>query len=139
MPVATSTAIAVGGSSQAAAAAASAAVHQVHVDSCKASMPNFNPKTATVAEMREYGSCVDVLYPSQPGGGAVIGIKVALIVALIGLIFGMWYEGRASRWKRWGDIWVDVVLTGLVFALVSVSFLLATICMMYGIWWLFTA
>lgn len=83
----TSIAIASGASAQAAAASARAARAE-----CIAAMPQHNPKTATVQEMRYYAGCVYRVHGSgEPmSDGLVLIFKVAVVFLLAGFGVGAW-------------------------------------------------
>ncbi len=101
--------IAAGASAQAAVASSQAAKAL-----CVARMPNFDAKTATVQQAREYASCVHRVYgsgePMDPG--AVIALKLIVALSFVGLIAGGVYGWRDS----WGD-WFDVVMWAVVGAI----------------------
>lgn len=128
MLVVTSSAMATIATSQ--AAIASAEAHRAHVEWCKATMPNFDAKTATIAEMREYSGCVDALYPSELGADATIALKIMFVIALAGMTVGAWRE----RQNGLGDAAV-MGLLGFLLAPCAVAFAGGVL---YGIWWLLT-
>lgn len=111
------------------AAVAATAAHQVHVANCKAFMPNFNPKEATIAEMREYSACVDAMYPMELGPEVIFAVKVALFIALGAGLAGGWRHARRHSWDG------DAVVIGVLCAFIALLGLLAV----FSIWWLFTA
>lgn len=128
MPVATSAAMTGVAASQAAIASASA--NRAHVERCKATMPNFDAKAATVSEMREYAGCVDALYPKELGTDATIVLKVLFVIALAGMIVGAWRE------RRFGVGYA--ALAGLMWFLLAPSVVVFVGGVLYGILWLLT-
>lgn len=82
----TSTAIAVMANTQAAVAEAEAA--QAKKIACNGLMSAYEPKTATVQQMRGYADCVNLVYPDQMSPEVVILLKCAVAVVLIGMVIG---------------------------------------------------
>lgn len=133
MPVATSSAMAAVAASQ--AAIASAEAHRAHAERCKATMPNFDAKTATVSEMREYAGCVDALYPSEIGSDATIALKVLFVIALSGLVGGAWWERRNSSLSGG---WGDAAMTGVMWFVFAPCIVACAAGVLWGIRWLLT-
>ena len=98
--------IVAGASAQAAVASSQAAKAL-----CVARMPNFDAKTATVQQARDYASCVHRVYgsgePMDPS--AVIALKFVVALSFVGLIAGGVYGWR----NTWGDM-LDVVMWAIV-------------------------
>ncbi len=53
---------------------------------CNKSMPNFNPKYATIAQKQEYASCVNYFYPVN-SHAEIVGFKFFIIVMFLVFIF----------------------------------------------------
>lgn len=123
----TSIAIASGASAQAAAASARAARAE-----CIATMPDYNPKTATVQEMRYYADCVYRVHGSgEPmPDGVVLVIKVAVVLLLVGFGVGAW-KGREE-----GGI-IDGFVYGVVGAAAVFAVLLVGALLLAGVGFLF--
>lgn len=132
MPVGTSAAMAGVAASQ--AAIASAEAHRAHVERCKATMPNFDAKTATVAEMREYSDCVSALYPKELGADATIALKVLFVIALAGMVFGAWRDRKTTAWAGWGSH----AMMGVLWFLLAPCAVAFAAAVLYGIRWLLT-
>lgn len=101
---ATSIAIASGASAQAAAASARAAKAE-----CIANMGNYDPKTATVQQQRDYASCVFRLHgDGEPmDAGAAIALKAVILLSFVGAGIGAWIGYRDSY-----DDWLMAVAGG---------------------------
>ena len=111
------------------AATAQSAAHKARISQCKITIADFDAQTATVSEMQEYSDCVDVLYPREPSGDAIIALKVLFVSALIGALF--------AAWKDRGD-WEDVFLSGLLGFIMAPVALTLVAGLLVGVRWLFS-
>jgi len=75
--------------------------------SCEAFMHLYEHKTATIESARMYASCVDRLYPEQVDVATVIWLKVAIVLAMLGLVFGTFIG-----WKE--DGFLGATMLGLL-------------------------
>ncbi len=113
------------------AALAQSAAHEARVERCKGTLAAFDNKTATVAEVREYASCVSAVYPSPMTGTDITGLKVLFVIALACGIGGSVWE-----WRRgYSPDWVSVPLFGALFFLLGPVLLGCVIGLFYGIYW----
>ena len=78
--------------SQAAAASARRA-------ECRVILDRYEPKAASVTEMREYASCMTTLYGTgEPlSATAALTIKALIIATLAGAVIGGWFGWRFDR------------------------------------------
>ena len=88
-------------SSASSSAALAASAHAERIARCGISIPNFEPKTATVAEMRDYASCVYVVHGS--GEPMPAGVEIALKVLILGSLVGGLFFG-AKSWREDGPV-----------------------------------
>jgi len=88
----TSVAIAAAANAQAAAAAAVAA--EARKTACKSLLKSYTPQGATVAEMRNYASCVETVYPEPIPAGGVIVLKVVIVLIMLATVAGTVYGAR---------------------------------------------
>lgn len=116
------------------AAIASQAAYEAQVAQCKMTMIQFNPKTATVAEMRQYSDCVNFVYPKEVCGAAIVYFKVLLVVALIGMCVGVFREWRGNGCASLFDCGMAAFF-GLLVPPLVVSVLTLLV---WGIIWLFS-
>lgn len=99
--------------------------------SCEAFMPLYEHKTATIESARMYASCVDRLYPEQADVATVIWFKVAIVLAMLGLVFGTFIG-----WKE--DGFLGATMLGLLGALIGGTIILAIWCLKVGVMFLFS-
>lgn len=72
---------------------------------CKSLMNSYEAKTATIAQAREYASCVDHLYPHDMTGAEVIFYKVAIVSIILGVLVGAWMNRNDDTFGRiWGPV-----------------------------------
>jgi hypothetical protein len=79
-------------------------------EACKATVKTYKPETATVAEMRGYAECVQRLHPNDLPSGAVIAIKIAIVLVLIGAIVGAWKSYKDRDYFGWFDVSMGFVM-----------------------------
>lgn len=70
-------------------AAKSAKEAKIHI--CSEFMPKFNETTATVEQKQHYAECVNLVHPAQISDGVTIFIKVLIVCAFVGLLWGAWW------------------------------------------------
>jgi len=99
--------------------------------SCEAFVPLYEHKTATIESARMYASCVHRLYPEQADVATVIWVKVAIVFALLGLVFGAFIG-----WKE--DGFLGATMLGLLGSLVGGAFILAAWCLKVAVMFLFS-
>lgn len=117
--------------SQAAVAATEAS--RAHVERCKATMPNFDAKKASVSEMRDYSECVKTVYPAEMSGVDIMAAKVLFVIALVGMVVGV-VRSKRDSWCGW----VDHVMYGII-GFVFVPLVAVSVAgLLYGIYWLLT-
>lgn len=71
-------------------ASALAEANAAKTAACNVVVKHYEPKIATVQQMQEYASCVDHLHPAAASGAEVFMVKASIIMAIIGLIVGVW-------------------------------------------------
>lgn len=97
--------------------------------SCKAFMPMYEHKTATIESAQMYARCVHRLYPEQADMATVIWVKVAIVFALLGLVFCAFIG-----WKY--DGFIGATMLGLLGSLVGGAFILAAWCLKVAVMFL---
>lgn len=104
--------VAIAASANANAAAANAAAARAKRIACMKYVPGYQHDRATVAEMRQYAECVEILHPEPLTGAEALWIKAAILACFIGI-------GVGSRigWKDGGL--GDAVFFGFVGAIVA--------------------
>lgn len=113
------------------AAIAQSAAHEARVERCKGTLAAFDNKTATVAEVREYASCVNAVYPSPMTGADITGLKVLFVIALA---FGI--GGSVWEWRNgFMTDWMSIPLFGALWFLIGPILLACVIGLFYGIYW----
>lgn len=95
-----STTIVMSSVAAASAAQASAAASRARFESCKMTITQFDSKTATVEQMREYSSCVENNLPAPLDSGFTLMIKIFIVLGLVGLLGGF----VAAYRDRWSGI-----------------------------------
>lgn len=98
------------GVSAANSAMASAAASRAREESCKIIISQYESNNASIQEMQEYAGCVDNNYPQELGADSVIAIKVLILLAIVGAIFGM---SRATK-DQWSHSFGDYVMHTLI-------------------------
>ena len=85
----------------ASAASASSAASRARFESCKMTIIQFDNKTATVEQMREYAACVENNFPMPADAGTTLMIKIFIVLSLIGLIGGIVkaYRDYLEGWR----------------------------------------
>lgn len=113
------------------AAAANARAAEAKRIACQSNLKTYQANTPTVAEMRQYAECVDIVHPLPVDGGVIVLYKIFFIVALLGMAFGFW---KAK--KEYGDFgeYAMFGFLGFIFAPVAVGIVLGILA---GIAWLF--
>jgi len=118
----------------AAVAISSAALAQsnsAETQACRAVIKSYKAETATVVEMQNYAKCVRKVHPNDLSGEALIIVKVAIVLVLIGAIVG--------TWKGWvDDKWLGAGMGFFFGAVVVVCVLFAILLVVYGVHFLFT-
>ena len=126
MPAMSSASIAL---SAAAIANSNAALSAARRAECMQLVNGYEHDTATVAQSREYAGCVFRLYGNgEPlSGPEVLALKIAVVVALIGVGVGAWV-GREDGWgfAIFGAVLGAIILPALV------AFAAA---LLYGAYW----
>ena len=120
------------GIAEAASAQASAAMLLARKTACTASMPRFDPGTATVQDKQEYAGCVELMFPQPMSADAILAAKVLFVFALIGMAWGAWLGKQG--FGDWGD---SIMFAFLGFFLLPLG-ILFTALVVGGIYWLFT-
>lgn len=80
------------------------------VTSCMAYMSGFQGRGASVAEARQYSSCVETVYPSTEFTVDVPGkllVGSLMLMVILGLIFGLYRRVRDTSWSSPG--WFEVL------------------------------
>ncbi len=126
-----STAIAISAAAQSGVAARMA--HEARVAACTATIPLYEPKTATVEQMREYASCVQVLYPEQTSPGLIVALKVAFVIVLVSAAIGAW-RGDGCYRPAIGDR----AFGAFMYACAAAGTMLAISVTLVGIYWVIT-
>lgn len=111
-------------------AIASSEANRAHAERCKATMPKFDAKTATVPEMSDYADCVNTLHPNDIGPDATIALKIIFVIALAGMIIGAWSERESGA--------SGIVISGLIWAMLAPALVTIAVGMLYGIVWVLT-
>lgn len=90
------------------------------VISCMAYMSGFQGRGASVAEARQYSSCVSTVYPSAEIG-IEIPAKALVLTFLLAALIGMAIAGykRFKRGSLWGANWVEIIILYPVFGCVA--------------------
>ena len=99
------------GGAAAIAVMASIQAQEARETACKTFISSYDAKTANVAEMQEYSSCIQTLYPSRPEGNELLGLQLSFV--LIGVMF---FCGIYRGFKEGDDGFLMVVITGVVWA-----------------------
>lgn len=67
---------------------------------CNKSMPNFNPKYATIAQKQEYASCVNYFYPMH-NQAEIMGFKVFIVsVFLIFIVVSISLTRKGNKYHE---------------------------------------
>lgn len=119
-------------SASAAAISASVAA-QAHREACRATMVEYDGKTATVEQKQAYAGCVRALHPESMDPGSIVALKVVFVIAVL--------CGAAGAWVEWQSPYSDFTGSGLMFWL---WFLLGPLMLgcvgglFYGVYWVLT-
>ncbi len=114
------------------AAISSANAHRAMVERCKGVVSNYNASTASVERAREYASCVSALYPDPPTAADVLGLKIAIVLAIVGF-----FIGGARGWKELEDGFGLVV--GSILGAILLPMVVGFVCAIaYGAYWVVT-
>lgn len=102
--------------------AAAAAARRVE---CQAILDRYDPKAASVTEMREYASCVTTIYGTgEPlSAAAVLMIKLLIIATLAAAVVGGWLGWRNDR--DWMEAVMGVLLGAMAPAILFGAVILA--------------
>jgi hypothetical protein len=103
-------------------------------EACKATVKTYKPETATVAEMRGYAECVQRLHPNDLPGGALIVVKVAIVLVLLGAVVGAWKSYRERGYFGWFDVAMGFVMGATAVA----AILFVGVLVLAGVGFLFT-
>jgi hypothetical protein len=106
--------IAAGAAAQSAIAANQA--HQAKVTACTKFVKGYAHDTASVAEVRQYASCANTLFPEPVSDGASLAIKAAIVIVLVCFVIG------AAR----GDGYGDTSLSGRAYGALTWAIIAAT-------------
>lgn len=114
-------------------AIASAAAHEARVDRCKITVAQYDSRTATIEQAKDYASCINTLHPSALSGPDLVIFKAIFVVALLCGI-----GGAVSEWRsRWSDIQGVALMFVCWFFLGPVS-IVGVLGVLYGIYWVLT-
>jgi hypothetical protein len=109
----------VSGAAAAISVMAAAEAHAARVQACTASMRGFANDGATVAEIRQYADCANVMFPQPWSDGAILATKLAIVLLFAGFIVGA-VHGWRKGYGGLGDAFFDglggllVVIVGLL-------------------------
>lgn len=101
--------VAIASSANTTALIAAAQAREAKIIACKTNIENYDSKTATVAQMKQYSDCVDTVYPSDVYPSSVIIFKVIFVIALIGM-FGGFYEAHKAKYRA---DWMGYAMMGM--------------------------
>jgi hypothetical protein len=93
-------AIAISAANTAAIAAQNARIAKQDRQQCRAFMPSFEAKAATVEQARYYSHCVEVIYPQPLEGSELVWGKIAVVVLILAFIVGIvvgWFKDPYDR------------------------------------------
>ena len=106
-----STAIAISANTTAAIAASEAA--EAKRIACYTIEKNFNAQTATISEKKSYAECIYVLHPSEISDGALIWLKILIVLIFVGVGAGIF---KAHK-DRYADDFFDYAMFAFLGAL----------------------
>lgn len=69
---------------------------------CEAMMPTYTHQTATVEQMQVYAKCVEKLHPEELSFGAVIALKIAIVIVLLSTAVGGYIGSRGYDGTLYG-------------------------------------
>lgn len=70
-------------------AQAAAEADRAHAERCKIELANYEPRTASVQQMRSYAECVNTVFPTDESDAALkVCVASLLVCALLGAIIG---------------------------------------------------
>lgn len=61
---------------------------RARIDACKGLIKEYNGRTLQPQEMQEYASCIEMVYPRPATEADILAVKILIIAALVGAIFG---------------------------------------------------
>lgn len=120
-----------------AAAEAAQRAREAKKIACESLVVNYQHNQATVEQQQQYADCISLLHPTSCDEGYIIGLKVIIVIALIGAIIGAYKGATDSLFDEIADkvIYIPMLMfVGAVLALAITAFFTLTI---YGIWFLF--
>ena len=110
-------------------AAANAAAQEAARTACMTYVRGYQSDRATVAEMREYANCVDLLHPEPMAVGDLLVWKAIVVVLLAGMVAGAVNELRRPAF---GPI-ESALMGGFMGLCASVGGLLAIAGVWFGV------
>lgn len=120
--------------SSAASAQAAAAQHAARIAHCEIVVSNFDNKTASVQETKEFSRCFIDLYPDPLSASSTIFFKIIFIIALISGIAGSYIFNKKGYWYSNGDFMDYVMCFFLFFISVPIG-IFVVMGIGYGIAW----
>lgn len=96
---------------------------------CDAMMPTYAHQNATVEQMQTYAKCVDKMHPQEMSFGAVIALKVAIVIVLLSTAIGAYVGSRSYDGTLYGAL---VGCIGSVTALFVLFLLLAALTFLFS-------
>lgn len=94
---------------------AASQAHEANVRSCLTFVDGFDSQHASMREMKEYSSCVEMLYPSEEFEVNVPGkliIGSLMLILFISIIIGLVRKARSSGGFRDSLDWFEVLFIG---------------------------
>jgi len=110
MSVSVALSAAAAGNAAAANYAAQQARKEAHQAKCKIVLAQFDSKTGSVEQAREYSECVQFMYPVEDNSPAPMSVKISIACILICAIVGMIIGATHMR----DDEPIDMFMAGLV-------------------------
>jgi hypothetical protein len=132
-----SAAIAIASSSNAAAAAAAAEARAAKVIACKKYVQGYEHNAATVADAKQYASCIRLLHPDDIAPGEVWMLKAAIVIVMLGCVAGVVMGCREGRNSFMG--WQRFIFYPLFGGLLAAAALLGCGAVVAGVVFLFSA
>ena len=90
-----STTLALSAAANAQSAAALASANAARDTACQSLINSYQPKGASVSEMREYAACVQRLHPEPIPADATTVLKFAVVILLLSMPVGAWIGYRS--------------------------------------------
>ena len=109
MSVSVALSAAAAGNAAAANYAAQQARKEAHQAKCKIVLAQFDSKTGSIDQAREYSECVQFMYPSDDNDPAPMSVKISIACILIFAIAGMIIGAMHMR----DDEPIDMLFAGL--------------------------